>query len=129
MIASSNASGSLSASKKSPRHMATAATSSNTTSTMHLTSTANKSACVKHPQRMLFSSNSSSVSMHTANSGFDTCRSSAHRAQLERLQHLVAHKASIEAAMAKQLAGLKKAYDAHSRDVQSVVSRRLKEMK
>ncbi|EOA80739.1 uncharacterized protein SETTUDRAFT_99677, partial [Exserohilum turcica Et28A] len=69
---------------------------------------------------------------HNINNAFDQHseqESSAHRAQLERLQHLVAHKASIEAAMAKQLAGLKKAYDAHSRDVQSVVSRRLKEMK
>lgn len=56
-------------------------------------------------------------------------RSQAHQAQLNRLQDLLAQKAGIEDAMTKQLAGLQKTYDAHSRDLESVVNRRLKEMK
>lgn len=56
-------------------------------------------------------------------------RSSAHQAQLNRLQDLLAQKAGIEDAMTKQLVSLQKAYDAHSRDLESVLRRRLEEMK
>ncbi|RAR01222.1 hypothetical protein DDE82_006681 [Stemphylium lycopersici] len=42
---------------------------------------------------------------------------------------LLAQKAGIEDAMTKQLVSLQKAYDAHSRDLENVLRRRLEEMK
>jgi hypothetical protein len=38
-------------------------------------------------------------------------------------------KAAIETAMKKQLESLQKIYDAHSRDLEAVIDRRLREMK
>jgi hypothetical protein len=58
-----------------------------------------------------------------------TPRSTAHEAQLKRLQELLTQKANIEATMAKQLKSLKATYDAHSQDLQTVVDRRIKEMR
>ncbi|KAF2854773.1 hypothetical protein T440DRAFT_496138 [Plenodomus tracheiphilus IPT5] len=54
--------------------------------------------------------------------------SSAHEAQLKRLQELLAQKANIEAAMAKKLASLRADYDAHSQDLEAVLKRRIKEL-
>ncbi|CAN9367842.1 unnamed protein product [Alternaria alternata] len=48
---------------------------------------------------------------------------------LKRLQELLDQKAAIEIAMRKQLASLQKIYDAHSRDLEAVIDRRLREMK
>lgn len=56
-------------------------------------------------------------------------RSAAHQAQLRGLQDLLAQKANIEAAMTKQLASLQKTYDAHSRDLETVITRQLQDMK
>ncbi|CAG5175556.1 uncharacterized protein ALTATR162_LOCUS10612 [Alternaria atra] len=55
--------------------------------------------------------------------------STAHQAQLKRLQDLFDQKTSIETAMTRQLASLQKIYHAHSRDLEAVVDRRLREMK
>ncbi|RMZ74065.1 hypothetical protein GMOD_00004895 [Pyrenophora seminiperda CCB06] len=55
--------------------------------------------------------------------------SSAHQAQLQHLQQLLAQKASIEASMSMQLESLKAAYDAHSRDLEMVVQRFVREIK
>ncbi|CAN9207103.1 unnamed protein product [Alternaria alternata] len=48
---------------------------------------------------------------------------------LKRLQEFLDQKAAIETAMRKQLASLQKIYDAHSRDLEAVIDRRLREMK
>ncbi|CAI9635215.1 unnamed protein product [Alternaria burnsii] len=66
------------------------------------------------------------------NTVFDTHvreTTTAHQAQLKRLQELLDQKAAIEIAMRKQLASLQKIYDAHSRDLEAVIDRRLREMK
>ncbi|KAI4618540.1 hypothetical protein J4E80_005142 [Alternaria sp. BMP 0032] len=55
--------------------------------------------------------------------------SAAHQAQLKRLQDLLGQKINIEAAMGRQLASLQKIHNAHSRDLETVVERRLREMK
>ncbi|KAH9860657.1 hypothetical protein J1614_011988 [Plenodomus biglobosus] len=54
--------------------------------------------------------------------------SSAHKAQLKRLEELLAQKAKIEAAMAKKLASLRADYDAHSQDLEAVLNRRIKDL-
>ncbi|CAN9396445.1 unnamed protein product [Alternaria alternata] len=48
---------------------------------------------------------------------------------LKRLQEFLDQKAAIKTAMRKQLASLQKIYDAHSRDLEAVIDRRLREMK
>ncbi|KAI4679142.1 uncharacterized protein J4E88_006435 [Alternaria novae-zelandiae] len=66
------------------------------------------------------------------NAVFDTHEaeaSAAHQAQLKRLQDLLGQKINIEAAMGRQLASLQKIHNAHSRDLETVVERRLREMK
>ncbi|KAF1845821.1 uncharacterized protein K460DRAFT_430757 [Cucurbitaria berberidis CBS 394.84] len=55
--------------------------------------------------------------------------SSAHEAQLKRLQELLGQKAQIEAAMSDMLASLRADYNAHSRDLEAVINRRTKELK
>ncbi|CBX90429.1 hypothetical protein IAQ61_001935 [Plenodomus lingam] len=54
--------------------------------------------------------------------------SSAHEAQLNRLQDLLAQKANIEAAMSKKLSSLRADYDAHSQDLEAVLHRRIKDL-
>ncbi|CAA9962217.1 hypothetical protein PTMSG1_05594 [Pyrenophora teres f. maculata] len=64
------------------------------------------------------------------NALFETSASyAAHQVQLQRLQQLLAQKTSIEASMAKQLASLRATYNAHSRDLDMVVQRYMREMK
>ncbi|KAI4624989.1 uncharacterized protein J4E87_005470 [Alternaria ethzedia] len=66
------------------------------------------------------------------NAVFDTHEaeaSTAHQAQLKRLQDLVGQKINIEAAIGRQLASLQKIHNAHSRDLETVLERRLREMK
>ncbi|KAI4659488.1 uncharacterized protein J4E79_006020 [Alternaria viburni] len=66
------------------------------------------------------------------NAVFDTHEaeaSAAHQAQLKRLQDLVGQKINIETAMGRQLASLQKIHNAHSRDLETVLERRLREMK
>ncbi|RII10620.1 hypothetical protein CUC08_Gglean006615 [Alternaria sp. MG1] len=48
---------------------------------------------------------------------------------LKRLQEFLDQKAAIETAMRKQSTSLQKIYDAHSRDLEAVIDRRLREMK
>ncbi|KAI4951156.1 hypothetical protein J4E91_003861 [Alternaria rosae] len=63
---------------------------------------------------------------------FDTHKadaSTAHQTQLKRLQDLLGQKICIETAMGRQLASLQKIYNAHSRDLETVIERRLREMK
>ncbi|KAH7077042.1 hypothetical protein FB567DRAFT_552602 [Paraphoma chrysanthemicola] len=54
--------------------------------------------------------------------------SSAHQAQMKRLTDLLAHKARLEQDMEARLTHLREIYDAHSRDVESVLKRRIKEL-
>ncbi|KAI8935793.1 hypothetical protein NX059_007313 [Plenodomus lindquistii] len=54
--------------------------------------------------------------------------SSAHEAQLKRLQDLLTQKSIVEAAMAKKLATLRTDYDAHAQDLEAVLNRRIKEL-
>ncbi|CAO2649138.1 Nn.00g100870.m01.CDS01 [Neocucurbitaria sp. VM-36] len=54
---------------------------------------------------------------------------SAHQAQLRRLQELLGQKAKIEIVMSERLASLRADYYAHSRDLEAVIDRRLKELK
>ncbi|KAH7072757.1 hypothetical protein BKA63DRAFT_49904 [Paraphoma chrysanthemicola] len=53
---------------------------------------------------------------------------SAHQAQMKRLTDLLAHKARLEQDMEARLTHLREIYDAHSRDVESVLKRRIKEL-
>jgi hypothetical protein len=55
-------------------------------------------------------------------------RSLAHAAQLKRLQDLLKQKAKIELAMQAKLGALRSSYDAHSRDLESVLSARIREL-
>ncbi|KAL1793309.1 hypothetical protein ACET3X_008291 [Alternaria dauci] len=67
----------------------------------------------------------------SVNNMFDTHMrevTAAHQAQLKRLQELFDRKAAIETAMRRQLTSLQKIYDAHSRDLEAVIDRRLREM-
>lgn len=57
-----------------------------------------------------------------------TSRSSIHNAKLKRLQQLINHKAKLETIMDTKLQSLKASYDAHSRDVESVLKQRIKEL-
>ena len=57
-----------------------------------------------------------------------TLRSAAHEAQLIRLKELLDQKANIEAAMEAKLEALRSSYDAHSRDLESVLSTRIMEL-
>ncbi|EAT89112.1 hypothetical protein HBI56_035900 [Parastagonospora nodorum] len=54
--------------------------------------------------------------------------SAAHEAQLIRLKELLDQKANIEAAMEAKLEALRSSYDAHSRDLESVLSTRIMEL-
>ncbi|EMD61881.1 hypothetical protein COCSADRAFT_183043 [Bipolaris sorokiniana ND90Pr] len=67
--------------------------------------------------------------IHMAFGDYEKEASAAHQAQLRGLQDLLAQKANIEAAMTKQLASLQKTYDAHSRDLETVITRQLQDMK
>ncbi|KAF2630745.1 hypothetical protein BU25DRAFT_488894 [Macroventuria anomochaeta] len=53
----------------------------------------------------------------------------AHRAQLNRLADLLAMKATLESQMTSKLAHLRAAYDAHSKELSTVVDSRIKELK
>ncbi|KAF2831954.1 hypothetical protein CC86DRAFT_365862 [Ophiobolus disseminans] len=55
--------------------------------------------------------------------------SSAHSAQLKRLKELLNHKAKLEAQMEAKLTVLRADYDAHSRDVENVLSHKIRELK
>jgi hypothetical protein len=48
---------------------------------------------------------------------------------MKRLKELLAHKAKIEAAMEAILTLLRGSYDAHSRDLETVLNRRIQELK
>ncbi|KAH6612705.1 hypothetical protein C7974DRAFT_84049 [Boeremia exigua] len=52
-----------------------------------------------------------------------------HRAQMERLTDLLARKSTIEAQMIAKLTSLRALYDAHSKELTSVVGSRIKELK
>ncbi|KAF2134204.1 hypothetical protein P153DRAFT_392810 [Dothidotthia symphoricarpi CBS 119687] len=54
--------------------------------------------------------------------------SSAYQVQVKRLKHLLDEKTRLEVAMADKLKQLQAGYDAHSRDLELVVNRRIKEM-
>ena len=56
-------------------------------------------------------------------------RSLAHQAQIKRLQELLARKAEIEARMAEKLKHLRESYDAHSRDLERVISYKINTLK
>ncbi|KAG9196388.1 hypothetical protein G6011_01509 [Alternaria panax] len=68
-------------------------------------------------------------SINTVFDAHEEQASTAHQAQLKRLQELFDQKASIETAMRNQLTSLQKIFDAHSCDLETVVDRRLREMK
>ncbi|KAH8726317.1 hypothetical protein GQ44DRAFT_680007 [Phaeosphaeriaceae sp. PMI808] len=69
------------------------------------------------------------TTMNTLFNDHEEKASLAHEAELKNLEMLLVHKAKLEGAMESKLKALRKSYDAHSRDLEMVLSRRLKELK
>ncbi|KAJ8106939.1 hypothetical protein OPT61_g9210 [Boeremia exigua] len=101
--------------------------------TMIIGSLSNKKRHVLNKQKVTESYSSTKTDVQNSITAFfdahEDQADAVHTAQLKRLADLTAVKATIEAQMTTKLAHLRALYDAHSRELTSVVASRIKELK